>query len=197
MPDEKDITLRSENVQEILTRVPHWMIRWGNVVVLCIILTLFFVSWLIKYPDVITTQIVITTAIPPEKLLAHSTGKIEAILVEDKQHIAENTPLAIIENAANYKDVFSLSLALSKGEGTIENFPFHVFKNAQLGEIESSFAQFQKESSVDALNSKLQPYKVEGSAQSNTTKGTTELARIAEKYQPERTRTSKKGFRTL
>jgi multidrug resistance efflux pump len=166
MSDRTEINLRSEDVQEILTRVPHWMIRWGNVVILCIILSLFFVSWLIKYPDVITTQIVITTAIPPEKLLAHSTGKIEAILIADKQHVTENAPLAVIENAANYKDVFSLSLALSKGEGTTENFPFHEFKNAQLGEIESSFALFQKESSVDGLNTKLQPYKVEGSAQS-------------------------------
>ena len=25
--------LRSEEVQEILTRVPHWLIRWGSVVV--------------------------------------------------------------------------------------------------------------------------------------------------------------------
>ena len=29
--------LRSEEVQEILTRVPHWIIRWGSVVVLTIL----------------------------------------------------------------------------------------------------------------------------------------------------------------
>jgi cobalamin biosynthesis protein CobD/CbiB len=80
MPSSKAIELRSEEVQEILTRVPHWMIRWGSVVVLLILVSLFFVSWLVKYPDVISTPIVITTTIPPEKLVAKVTGKIEVIL---------------------------------------------------------------------------------------------------------------------
>jgi len=166
MPLEKEIELRSEEVQEILTRVPHWMIRWGSVVVLLILLLLFFVSWLVKYPDVITTQIVITTNTPPEKLVAKVSGKIETILVEDKATVYKNTPLAVIENSANYKDVFSLSLALSKGEGTLNNFPFEDFKNAQLGDVESAFAIFHKEYIADQLNSKLQPYQVEGTAQS-------------------------------
>src|SRR6187402_335921 len=103
MSEEKVIELRSEEVQEILTRVPHWMIRWGSVVVLLILLLLFFVSWLVKYPDVITTQIIITTSIPPEKLVAKVSGKIEAILVTDKETILKNTPLAVIENSANFK----------------------------------------------------------------------------------------------
>lgn len=166
MPDNTEIELRSEEVQEILTRVPHWMIRWGSVMVLLILLSLFFVSWLVKYPDVITTQIVITTNTPPEKLVAKVSGKIEAILVKGKYTVYENTPLAVIENAANYKDVFSLSLALSKGEGTLNNFPFEDFKNAQLGDVESAFAIFYKEYIADQLNSKLQPYQVEGTAQS-------------------------------
>ena len=46
------------------------------------------------------------------------------------------------------------------------SFPFEKLSNAQLGDIESSFAVFQKEYSVDELNTKLQPYKVEGTAQS-------------------------------
>jgi multidrug resistance efflux pump len=45
-------------------------------------------------------------------------------------------------------------------------FPFEKLASAQLGEIESSYAIFQKESSADDLNSKLQPYKVDGVAQS-------------------------------
>ncbi len=45
------------------------------------------------------------------------------------------------------------------------NFPFEKFKNAQLGDVESSFALFLKEYTADDLNSKLQPYRVEGNAQ--------------------------------
>jgi multidrug resistance efflux pump len=166
MPLEKEIELRSEEVQEILTRVPHWMIRWGSVVVLLIVLSLFFVSWLVKYPDVITTQIVITTNTPPEKLVAKVSGKIEAILVKDKATVYENTPLAVIENSANYKDVFLLKSMVDTITIDKNKFPFEKLKMAQLGEVESYFAVFQKESIADDLNAKLQPYQVEGTAQS-------------------------------
>jgi len=158
--------LRSEEVQEILTRVPHWLIRWGSVVALSILLMLFFVSWLVKYPDVISSKIVITTAIPPQKLVAKTSGKIETILVKDRAIVNINTPLAVIENSANYKDVFLLKRIVDSFSIDKSIFPFEKLKSAQLGEIESSYAIFQKEYSVDELNSKLQPYKVEGTAQS-------------------------------
>lgn len=158
--------LRSEEVQEILTRVPHWLIRWGSGVVLGILLMLIFVSWLIKYPDIVSSQIVITTGIPPQKLIAKTSGRIEAILVQDKSTIFKNTPIAVIENTANYKDVFLLKSIVDTINISLYSFPFEKLKAVQLGDVENSFALFQKEYIADELNSKLQPYRVEGTAQS-------------------------------
>lgn len=166
MPEDTEIELRSEEVQEILTRVPHWMIRWGSVVVLLILLSLFFVSWLVKYPDVIATQIVITTNVPPEKLVTKVPGKIEVILVKDRAFVSKNTPLAVIENASNYAAVFLLKSIVDTIAIGKTRFPFEKLKAAQLGDIESYFAVFQKESIAVDLNAKLQPYQVEGTAQS-------------------------------
>ena len=39
------IELRSEEVQEILTKVPNWMIRWGNTLFLVLIGMLLLLSW--------------------------------------------------------------------------------------------------------------------------------------------------------
>ncbi len=164
MPEE-EIELRSEEVQEILTRVPHWMIRWGSLVVLMILLSLFFISWLIKYPDTITTQITITTHIPPEKLVAKTSGKIETILVNDRATVTKNTPLAVIENSANYRDVFLLKSIVDTIDIEKSEFPFEKLNSVQLGEIESAFALFKKEYIADELNATLQPFKVEGAAQ--------------------------------
>ena len=76
MPDQlDDIQLRSEEVQEILTKVPHWMIRWGNALILFLTLLMLFLSWLIKYPDVIPAEAIVTTEIPPQKEYAKVTGK--------------------------------------------------------------------------------------------------------------------------
>ena len=166
MPEIKDINLRSEEVQEILTRVPHWLIRWGNIVVLSIVLLMLGVSWMIKYPDMISTQISITTQVPPQKILAKTSGRIEAILVKDKENVAKETPLAVIENTANYNDVFLLKSCVDHFIIDKNEFPFDKTNALQLGDIESYFAVFQKEYIADELNTKLQPYQVEGNAQS-------------------------------
>ncbi|MBP6755032.1 MAG: HlyD family efflux transporter periplasmic adaptor subunit [Bacteroidia bacterium] len=166
MTKENEIELRSEEVQEILTRIPSWIIRFGSFVILMLLLVVFFVSWLVKYPDVITSPIVITTNIPPEKLIAKTSGKIETILIQDKQHVKQNSPLAVIENAANYEDVFSLKSIVDTIDIEKQLFPFEQFSNVRLGEIEQSFAIFQKEYIANSLNEKLQPFKVETTAQS-------------------------------
>lgn len=160
-----DFELRSEEVQDILTKVPNWMIRWGTFVIFGIILLLLFISWFIKYPDVVTSEIIITTNTPPEKLIAKVTGKIQAILIDDKANVKANTPLAVIENSANYKDIFLLKSTIENINLDKSEFPFAKFKNAQLGEVEASFAVFQKQYIADHLNKKLQPFNVDTNAQ--------------------------------
>ncbi|MFH6992033.1 HlyD family secretion protein [Flavobacterium sp. FlaQc-48] len=167
MTEDTTFELRSEEVQDILTKVPHWMIRWGTMLIFVIIFMLFFVSWFIKYPDVVNTQIVITTNIPPEKVVSKSSGRIEAILVKDKSVVSKNSTLAIIENTANYKDVFLLKSIVDQYNinDPKKAFPFALLKNAQLGEIESAFAVFQKDYQAEQLNKNLQPFEVENRAQ--------------------------------
>lgn len=164
---EDAFELRSEEVQDVLTKVPSWMIRWGTILIFSIILMLLFVSWLIKYPDVVNTEIIITTNIPPEKIVARSSGRIEAILVKNKAIVPKSTTLAIIENTANYKDVFLLKSIIENYNinNSKEVFPFALFKNVQLGEIESAFAVFQKDYQAEQLNKNLRPFEVENKAQ--------------------------------
>lgn len=180
MPNHSEIELRSEEVQDILTKIPHWIIRWGSLVVLIILMLLFLVSWMVKYPDIITTEITITTQIPPEKLVAKTSGKIQAILIDDKEIVYENTPLAVIENAANYKDVFLLKAITDTISLSNSKFPFEKLPAAQFGEIENSFAMFQKEYIASELNKQLQPYKVESSAQNFESKQLRERLQLLE-----------------
>ena len=160
------LKIYSEEVRDVLSDPPIAILRWGNSLLFGFMMVLILISWLVKYPDIVSTQIVITTAIPPQKLIAKTSGKIEIILVKDRTIVSENAPLAIIENAANYKDVFLLKSIVDDFTMDKSSFPFDKLKSVQLGEIESSYAIFQKEYSAEELNSKLQPYKVEGTAQS-------------------------------
>lgn len=167
MMDVDAFELRSEEVQDILDKVPNWMIRWGTVVIFSIIIMLFFVSWFIKYPDAVRSEIVITTNIPPEKIVSKSSGRIEAILAGDKTKVAKNSTLAIIENTASFKDVFLLKSLLEHYDinNSKKKFPFALLKNTQLGEIESAYAVFQKNCQAQELNQNLHPFEIEVRAQ--------------------------------
>lgn len=158
--------LRSEEVQDILSKVPHWMIRWGTLLIFAIILIMFVISWFLKYPDIVRTEVVITTNIPPEKMMAKASGRIQSLLINDKAMVKANTPLAVIENASNYQDIFELKKELEAFQKKeFRDFPFSKFINAQFGDIESAYASFQKEYVANNLNKSLTPYKVESSAQ--------------------------------
>ncbi len=160
------LKIYSEEVRDVLSDPPKAILRWGNTILFGFIMVLLLISWFIKYPDIITTQIIITTNIPPEKLVAKVSGKIEIILVNDRSLVSSNEPLAVIENSANYEAVFLLKSIVDTINIDKNIFPFEKLKSAELGEIESFYAVFQKESIADELNSKLQPYQVEGKSQS-------------------------------
>ncbi|MEW7290533.1 HlyD family secretion protein [Aquimarina sp. 2304DJ70-9] len=167
MPDTiDDIQLRSEEVQEILTRIPNWMIRWGNLLILILVVLLLFLSWLIKYPDVIPAEAIITTQIPPQKEYAKVSGKIESILVEDGQIVPENSPLAILQSSANYKDIFLLKSVVDtiKINNKSFTFPIDELPVLFLGDIETNFALFENSYSEYILNKELQPFSNEALA---------------------------------
>src|SRR5690606_36429446 len=171
MPDNKNlenIELRSEEVQEILTKVPHWMIRWGNVLFLVLILMLFLISWFVKYPDIITSEATVTTQVPPQKEYAKITGKFDAILVSENELVHTKQPLAIIENTANYQDVFKLKSIMNTIKVNTRDFSFPIdsIPVLFLGDIESQYALFENSYIQYQLNKQLQPFTNEAIANS-------------------------------
>ncbi len=161
MPNEtNNIQLRSEEVQEILTAVPNWMIRWGNSLILVLVFMLLLISWFVRYPDIITTEAIVTTQTPPEKIYAKTTGRITHLLVKDGTNITKDSPIAIIENTANYQDVRLLKSVL---DTIIINkhyfsFPIDDLPLLFLGAIDVDYALFENSYLQYELNKKLQPY---------------------------------------
>lgn len=163
---KQEIQIRSEEVQEILSYVPNWMIRWGMTFVFTIIVMLLFISWFIKYPDIIATEVIVTTSVPPEKIFTRINGKMDAILVENNLEVNKNELLAVIENSANYKDVILLKSITDSISVNNANFYFPIEKLPilTLGEITSNFIVFENNYSKYLLNRDLNPYKNESLA---------------------------------
>lgn len=164
MPAKKNkldnLNLRSEDVREILTRVPHWMIRYGNTVFLGLILMILLLSWFIKYPDIIASEALITTSVPPQKEYAKTFGRISRLLVENNQEVTARTPLAILENTADYQDVFFLKSILDtiRADSKSFEFPMDSLPILFLGGLETDFALFQNNYYQYKLNKDLRPF---------------------------------------
>jgi HlyD family secretion protein len=106
------IELRSNTVQEILTRPPRWIIRWGITIIFFVVAIIIIGSAFFRYPDIVPAEIVLTTENPPAPVLTKSTGKIQNLLVANNDLVSKNQVLAVIENPAKYEDVKELELKL-------------------------------------------------------------------------------------
>ncbi len=140
-----EVTLRDENVQEILTSAPHWMIRWGNILFLFIVLMLLFISWMIKYPDVVKSNVIIENKYPSQRIIYDKKFNIKEILVKENQFVKTNTPLIIKENNGDTNDLFVLSQIIDTVTVTSNNlqFPFKKLPELSLGEVQIPFIRFQ------------------------------------------------------
>jgi len=144
----EDIETRSEEVQDLLGRVPSWITRNGIIMVIVILLLLITGSWVFKYPDIITASVVVTSDNPPVHLLARVDGKLTTIRVRDKEKVAQGDLLAMLESSVNYDDLMDLRKQLALLAPFVREFkteqmiPFQ--HNYSLGEIQPQFADFSK-----------------------------------------------------
>lgn len=58
----------SDEMQEIIGHVPHWLIRWGNVVIVAVITLLLSSAYIVRYPDTIKAQALINARDQPQKV---------------------------------------------------------------------------------------------------------------------------------
>ncbi len=145
----ENIELRSEEMQEILGRPPRWVIRWGITVIFLVIAGIFVGSYFFKYPEVIAAPIVVTTENLPAQIMAKTTGRIDTLLVQEKQLVAKNELLAVIENPANVADVLYLihsldSMRIAFSDENNATYSRPLSENLQLGDLQGTYNAFLK-----------------------------------------------------
>ena len=141
MNEENKIELRSEEFQEVLGAVPHWILRWGITVLAFVVVLLLAGSAVIKYPDVISAQVVLTGSTPPATIVAHASGKIKQLEVKDNQEVTTGDYLAVIDNPAQTGDIVNLRNYLVQFDLADNHFSLPN-KNLQLGTLQSLFSSF-------------------------------------------------------
>ena len=141
MEEIKNIdTIRSEEVQVIIDRMPTKWAKYIALITSILISLIITAGFIIRYPDTVEGQISVTSSMAPVRLVANSAGKLH-LLEQNKNMLNEGDVIAYIESGADYKDVLLLDSLLNQykpGQNNVSIFP----SSLTLGEMVSAYNSF-------------------------------------------------------
>lgn len=105
---EEEIHVNSEEIHEIITAVPSWILRRGVALIASILLGIIIASAFIRYPDVVKANLKINSLNAPKAVFVKQTGKIVALVAREGDHVKQGEPLAFMESTAKHTDVLQL-----------------------------------------------------------------------------------------
>jgi len=140
--------LRSDSVQEVISRQPGFMERWALLIFLIILVFVFAGSWFIKYPDIVQANATLTTANAPKEIVSREDGKLVQLFVANDDKVIQGQTIGWIESTASHNEVVTLydllnqagSLLAKNQTEQVSNLFNKSFHN--LGELQSAYQQF-------------------------------------------------------
>jgi multidrug efflux pump subunit AcrA (membrane-fusion protein) len=141
----------TDDMQDIITTVPAWILRWGITLFFGILVLIVGISALIRYPDIVHASLKVDSPNSPKPVVSKISGKLVKLLVKESETVKAGQPLAYLESTANHDEVISLLKELKDMQKLIqlnrplENSVFSKDDRTQLGELQSSYQIFFQE----------------------------------------------------
>jgi multidrug resistance efflux pump len=144
MKNENNIEVLNEEIQEILGTPPGWILRFGTLIFFIIIVVLIWLSYWIQYPDIVSSEIIVSFNDPPTKLISPKSGYLNKLHAVHNQKIKKGQLLISYTSEANYKDVLSLYEKLLQVKQTEESsiLSLSFTENYSIGELQKYLFQF-------------------------------------------------------
>lgn len=144
--EDINMELRSEEVQEVMGEIPHWILRWGITLIAFFVIAFGIFSFFFYYPDKLIAEIQIVSSTPSAYLSAPISGTFARVHVKNGDSVKVGQILAEIDNDSKTSDVLQFHRVLRKWlDGNISNSEFCKnieSKKWQLGELQNDFTIF-------------------------------------------------------
>ncbi len=144
----EEMEQHTEDMQDIISKPPSWLMRWGIMLFFSLLLILVGTSALIRYPDVVKTQLRVNVTNSPKPVVSKISGRIINVLVSDDQKVDSGQVLGYLESTADHEHVIDLLAELksiqehlfSRNNSLLSyiNTP----RSLQLGEMQASYQSF-------------------------------------------------------
>ena len=98
-------TEHGNEIEDIISNKPPFIVRWGTI--LFLILLIFFISicWFIKYPDIINAPAKLTSINAPKQVISLTTGKLIRLKIKENEQVKQGAILGFIESTADHNEV--------------------------------------------------------------------------------------------
>lgn len=148
------LAVRSNDVKEILSYRPDFLVRYGNMIFLLVLLMIATACWLIRYPDMVSGKAILVSVNAPKPVIARAEGKLIMLNMREDQRVREGDVIGFIQSTAKHEQVLALSFYLDTLSvllaGNNDKALLHHKETdfSELGELQESFQIFTQSLSV-------------------------------------------------
>ena len=150
LKENEEVYQHHEEVNEIITAVPSWILRRGITIVFLVLVLILFLSAFIRYPDIVKTSLKVNSLNSPKPVIAHQQGKLVKILIKDGEQVNDKQPVAFIESTASHLDVITFAKQLKSLQQKLNSTKMITSSDLEtsglnLGELQNSNQSFYQE----------------------------------------------------
>lgn len=141
-----DEDIHSEDLQDIISKPPSWLLKRGITFVLLTVLLIIGMSVFIRYPEVVHSAMKINTRNAPKVIVNKVNGHLIRLLIPDGQLVKQEQVIAYIESTADHGHVLALLNKVKEirnAEGKNYDLENIIPPNTlNLGELQGSYQSF-------------------------------------------------------
>lgn len=136
-------------VQELISRKPGFLLRWGVTIFLFLLMAIMVATWFIQYPDVVNANAQLTSLNAPKAVMSRSGGQLVKLFAKEGESVKKDAVLGYMESTADPETILALSSSLdtlqreAAGNGNMSNLLSSVKdKRGSLGELQQPYQTF-------------------------------------------------------
>jgi multidrug efflux pump subunit AcrA (membrane-fusion protein) len=111
----------NEEILDILTETPAWVVRVGAGILTFIICLFFVGAWIIKYPEVLKGDAVVATQTPMIRVVAPTGGRILRLFVKNDAGVKKGDVIAETENTTRLENISVMQQLIGQTRGFLQN----------------------------------------------------------------------------
>lgn len=134
----------SINYKNLMLKQPKWTIKYGSGLMLLFLLLIFFLSYIIKYPEYIEAKINIVSENHIKRLISKRGGNLH-LLSKNGDTVTQGQQLAFIENLSlDIMEVDKITDSIGENLNLLDSNKFNINESINWGELEPFYIDFIK-----------------------------------------------------